>query len=524
MRHVLSSFLAFTTFRRVRAGYDAAMKGSDLVHDGAARAGVVPSVITCIGLALPITAQCATSWSGSPPPNLIGTSYATCTWDPDGSGPLPSRLVAAYYVPAPPFQVRQAIVALDTATLAWSTLAASESATIFCMLPMPNGDLLVGGNFGFVSGAVDLARFDGTSWSQFATATDGTVFALARLSNGDIVVGGDFNAMVPSWLPARNLARWDGTTWHELAMPASVFGNTSVQALAVLPNGDLVVSTTTTTEFVVRWDGAAWHSMGAGLNGSVRCLTVLPDGSVFAGGQFTGSGSVPLQYMARFDGTAWQPFGGGAQSWVSTSTLLPNGDLLVGGIFTSIGGVAAQSIARWDGTTWWPVGPGLAHVRSVSVAPGGRILAGSNSGVVSAASPCAPTVASVPTACVGPAGPVTLAAETYPWLGATFVSRANGFTSPSLAVAILGFASVNVPLSAIHPAGQPNCDVLASPDLLALALPVAGSAPYSIPLPNAASLLGLQLFHQFAQVALDPQGAIVSLSGSNALILTLGDY
>jgi hypothetical protein len=498
-----------------------------LFGNGAGLAGV--SVLTCIGLALPVAAQCATSWNTSPPPNWIGGGLATCAWDPDGSGPLPSKLVTAYHVPPPPMQARQAIAALDTETLAWTTLLASESGTFRCMLPMPNGDLIVGGSFSFTSGPVDLARFDGTSWSQFGTATNGTVFAMARLSNGDVVVGGNFSAMLPSWLPVRNLARWDGTTWHDLALPGNVFGNTSVQALAVLPNGDLVVSTGTTLERILRWDGAAWHSMGAGLNGTVTCLTVLPDGSVFAGGQFTASGSTPLQYLARFDGTAWQPFGGGAQSVVATSTLLPNGDLLVGGFFTSIGGVPAPGLARWDGSTWRPLGTGLSQsVQGVSVTPSGRILAaGSNATsafLATAVSACAPAVASLPSTCVGPAGPMTLAGETHPWLGATFASRAGGFTSTSLAVAILGFAPASTPLGAIHPLGLPACDLLASPDILTAAVPVAGRADYSIALPNAASLIGLQLFHQFAQVGLDVQGAIVSLSSSNALALTLGDY
>ena len=97
-----------------------------------------------------------------------------------------------------------------------------------------------------------------------------------------------------------------------------------------------------------------------GMNTYVYALAVGPDGSLYAGGDFTTAGGVAAHHIARWDGTAWQPLGSGMDGGVYALAVGPDGSLYAGGDFTTAGGVAANRIARWDGrvaTPWQWDGP-----------------------------------------------------------------------------------------------------------------------------------------------------------------------
>jgi hypothetical protein len=55
---------------------------------------------------------------------------------------------------------------------------------------------------------------------------------------------------------------------------------------------------------VARWDGYTWHAMGAGFNLPVYSISVI-NGELYAGGDFTMSGSTVLQRIAKWDGSNW---------------------------------------------------------------------------------------------------------------------------------------------------------------------------------------------------------------------------
>lgn len=273
----------------------------------------------------------------------------------------------------------------------WRALGAGVDNRVAALAVLPNGDLIAAGYFANAGGqpASRIARWDGASWSPLGNGLNGNVLALAVAPNGDLYAGGQFTAAGAT--ATAHVARWDGATWSPLGAGTSA----EVRALAVLPNGDLVCGGQFTsaggaaTPSIARWDGAAWHALGSGLGGGfssprVDAVAVLPNGDVIAGGAFTGSGLTLAERIARWDGTAWHPLGSGltqgVQSFASASTLtvLPGGDLFVAGRFTEAGGVVARDAARWNAASGWErTNPGTeGRVDTLFELADGDVLAG----------------------------------------------------------------------------------------------------------------------------------------------------
>ncbi|MCU0866650.1 MAG: hypothetical protein MUC36_22935 [Planctomycetes bacterium] len=86
----------------------------------------------------------------------------------------------------------------------------------------PGGQLLVtgcasrsnGGVFaiGSTGTAPFVALYDGSHWQLLPAPTQGTLRSLVLLPDGDLVVGGEFDAI--GGVPAASLARWDGIGWQ----------------------------------------------------------------------------------------------------------------------------------------------------------------------------------------------------------------------------------------------------------------------------------------------------------------------
>lgn len=211
----------------------------------------------------------------------------------------------------------------------------------YASVELPNGDLVVGGDFQFASGLTvnNIARFNGSAWSAMGLGVNGKVFALAVTPAGDLIASGGFTTA--GGMPARSVARWDGTSWSPLGdgLPYQVY------ALSVLPSGRIVAGGGFPGN-VAEWDGQAWSTLG-NVGGFVSTLAVDSDGALVAGGSFPGG-------LARWDGSSWSTIGGGvnAGGFVSNIVPLSNGVLIVGGSFSSVGGVAASNIARWNGSAW----------------------------------------------------------------------------------------------------------------------------------------------------------------------------
>ena len=343
-------------------------------------------------------AQCGVEWvQGGILPGTDAHVWASAQWDPDGTGPLPPRLVIGGDFYAVGNTLCNRIAMRDPVTGSWAPLGNGLNDTVSALVAMPNGDLIVGGRFTNADGtpfSSGIARWNGTNWSSLGTGlfplvgNAPSVALLTLLPGGDIAVGGQFGV---TGTATHSLARWNGATWSGFGAGAS-FG--SVVAMTTMPNGDLIAGGAFTPATggpgsnIARWNGTTWSPLGAGVNAAVRALAALPNGNVVAGGYFTSAGGVPARGIAQWNGAGWSSLGSGMGSGpldgsVAALAVEPGGSLIAGGWFDTAGGVAASGVARWNGASWQSLGAGVGPIEANHDAvatllplPGGELLVG----------------------------------------------------------------------------------------------------------------------------------------------------
>ncbi len=425
----------------------------------------------------------------------------------------------------------------------------TRAASVRALARLPNGDYVAAGDFDSAGGAPvgRIACWNGTAWTPLGAGVDGRVNALVVMPNGDLVTGGAFTHAGNG--VANGIARWDGAAWSPLGSGVgnspNLYDPLAVHSLLVRANGSLVVGGLFSTAggspawYIARWDGAAWSSIGAGMYGSVYfnsspgvfALAETASGDLIAGGRFTTAGTVAADLIARWDGTNWSAMGQGL--WgsdpytrgVHAILPLPNGDLLVGGSFGYSSG--PYNVARWNGVAWSPVGTGLhravaglawndteALVVGEFVQPDPYSLLGPvMAGLARLAATC-PANAVAGSSCV--VGEV-LAIEQAAWAGSTYRARATGMPGLGVAIDAIGWSGASVPLASILPEGVPGCDLSVVPVSFGMWLPVAGVV-------TAPAIAGQTFLHQVLGVELDVAAAIVAVSSTNTVAVTIGTF
>jgi hypothetical protein len=189
----------------------------------------------------------------------------------------------------------------------WSPLDTGLNSTASALAVIGN-NLYVGGSFYKTYAGMDLKRIGmwNGHWNQLGTGIpNGWVNCLA-VSGNNLYVGGSF-AFSTSNGVAHNIARWDGTSWYIVGTQLQPGFNNEVLCLAVdgstvyagglftAINGD-----TTTMMHVAKWNGTSWSQMGQGLNTAVYSLCISGGGYLYAGGDFTYSGTTPIQHVAKW--------------------------------------------------------------------------------------------------------------------------------------------------------------------------------------------------------------------------------
>ncbi|QQS08192.1 MAG: hypothetical protein IPK69_09310 [Phycisphaerales bacterium] len=251
-----------------------------------------------------------------------------------------------------------------------------------------------------------IALWDGSAWRGLESGVIGRATALAEGPDGSIYAGGFFTRTETGQHEA--VLRYDGSMWWSLpGGPGVGGGGRRVEAIAALPNGDLLVggafSTAASGETeasVARWNGSTWDFVGGGLPIStlasrVHDLAVLDGTRVAAVGHFddpeTAGGTA---VAAILEDETWAIIARTLTSRdaitpsISAAAALLNGDLVVGGVFDSIEGVPAANLARFDGVSWHAMGEGLPAISVVSlltlengdILAGGGVRGGSTSG------------------------------------------------------------------------------------------------------------------------------------------------
>jgi uncharacterized delta-60 repeat protein len=244
-----------------------------------------------------------------------------------------------------------------------ATFSPAVSGGVDCFAVQDDGKLLVGGEFGTVAGQsrLRLARFntDGSLDTSFNPGVSDAVFCLAVQPDGRILVGGHFTTLAGQ--PRSNLGRLylDGTLDATFRADATKTSYSSVNCLALQPDGGIVVGGNFGTlggqarTNIGRLDSAGNVDMafnpGAG-DSYYRpaSLLVQPDGKILVAGAFSALGGQPVNNLGRLniDGTLDTNFNAAAGTSVMSLALQTDGKVLAAGAFTNLSGAPRTYIGR----------------------------------------------------------------------------------------------------------------------------------------------------------------------------------
>ena len=253
----------------------------------------------------------------------------------------------------------------------------------------PLGPLLVVGGFFTLAGdlpASRIAAFDPVTsqWSSLGVF-DGLVEALAVLPNGQLVASGSF--FVAGQFVS-SLRLWTGSSWSSAIAQPSVL---SILALAVAPTGELHAACQSSNGMEVqRLGSSGWQVLGTasplppGLNAVIRSLAFASNGDLLVAGSFSAIDGVPANCVARWNGSVWSPLASGLTGAVFSLLSTSTGELFAGGQFSLGGTPPSDNIAQWNGGSWQPLGSGTqstfapfqAGVFALAEVPGGLVAAG----------------------------------------------------------------------------------------------------------------------------------------------------
>jgi hypothetical protein len=346
----------------------------------------------------------------------VGADYHVehvTTWDPDGAGPLPERLVASGYFFASGERAVERLAWWD-GTL-WQPMFAGLNVVPNVIGswdadgPGPEAAVLLAGGGQLDGTGNELKSWNGTAWVALGASTTGNAHALtvwdpdgSGPQRSQPVLTGSFESI--GAVRVDNAARWDGSQWQ----PMGLGTNGTIVSLAqwdpdgagpaaarMVAAGDLTALGGTVTNRVSNWNGSAWEPMSSGMNGGVGTLVSWdPDGPgaaaplLVAGGAFSAAGGVPATGIAKWDGAAWSAFGAGIDPGVTAVTTWdPDGNgpqapwLVAAETRHFVGADLLQRVFRWDGSSWQVMGASfpstllrLAHVDPDGDGPAGDEL------------------------------------------------------------------------------------------------------------------------------------------------------
>lgn len=194
--------------------------------------------------------------------------------------------------------------------------SAAANAPVYAAAALPDGKVIVGGEFTDVNGVsrrfVARLNSDGTVDTSFDSGpgTDGTVRAIVVQNDGKILLGGNFRSV--AGVPRNSIARLNADGSLDLTFDPGSGANGPVYAIALHGNGKIVAGGDFTTfrdvtrNRIVRLneDGSldATINFGSGANGFIAALAIQNDRKIVAGGAFTEFNGEPHRHLVRLHG------------------------------------------------------------------------------------------------------------------------------------------------------------------------------------------------------------------------------
>jgi len=354
-----------------------------------------------------IAAWNGTTWSALGA-GLGSDVLALTTWDQDGSGPAPSRLVAGGMFNGPAFATGR--VALWNGS-AWTFPTHPTSASFNEVNALTTFDhdansqtprrLVIGGSFSRTTTPGrfrNLVQYDGSQWSPVGVeGPNSTVRSIttwdrdgAGPQGESLVVSGDFSFITGLGVPFRRIALFDGTAWTEpdLGLSDVPFGGPTLTCVldsdgdgpapsTLVAGGTFQQAGARTARFAAAFDNASWRSMPAvddlSLATSPQFAHALPVGSDRVLHAITQPSNARAELWRRVN-DRWQAPAGSVLDWEVTATLQwdPDGpgprteEILAGGSYwdpsTSL--PVATRLATWDGSAWVSLNPPTGSVLS----------------------------------------------------------------------------------------------------------------------------------------------------------------
>jgi hypothetical protein len=307
-------------------------------------------LIAVIALLVPRAAGQCLQWTDGPFGGVVFGSDVNdmITFDLDGGGPQPARLIAA----------GNGVWVWDMVN--WRRLGEglADATALFNF----NGTLVAAAQYPGAPPTYAIVRWNGNGWVQMGGVFNGEIRDFA-IFQGQLIAGGAFTNV--GGVGASRVARWDGSTWSGLGTGVDV----SITALAVfdldgsggnaarLIVGGIDNSSQFSLPFEALWTGSDW------IYPPKHTLPCTPLDFLVAGGRLYVCGARPEfgtsgteAILASWDEDHWRfeeqvDSFFGEDDWMSRMTEW-NGDLVIVGRFEYEG---SENVLLYDGSTAWPM-------------------------------------------------------------------------------------------------------------------------------------------------------------------------
>ena len=279
-----------------------------------------------------------------------------------------------------------------------------------------SGNILVGGRFTAYNGigpspdyimrlsisGVDPGNFSPPVLNGSAAGSTTHVRAIAVQPDGNIIVAGDWNCAGGGGCtsPTRRIMRLLPTgskdpAYNSADAAQGITSGSWVNSTAIQQDGKIIIAGTFTSynsllaNRIVRVnsnggrDGTFLCGSGAGTNGPINKMIVLPDGDILIAGNFNTIGSPTRSMIARLnaDGTVDGAFNAAVSASITAMCVQRDGKIVITGYFTTVNGVTRNRIARLnsDGTLDTSFDPGSgpgSTIRAAVHASNNQLLIG----------------------------------------------------------------------------------------------------------------------------------------------------